>query len=204
MRSMAAAASRMLRKVGIINGGPRIYNADLGTYTVGYTKINTQATTAYSRTKTHKAWFVGSTDIENGTRIQDLVDGARYLVMSLKAEYINGDIAYYDGTLFYVNETCTISRISNVLDEFGRATATNFSIVDAGVWIMVNPLSFDVVEKPDRIIDKDKIKIALPGTVDIKDQDRITTSKGEKFKVVAFSRSEVEGIVMAYVETDVR
>lgn len=200
----ATVANRLLRKVGIVNGLPRIKNVDNDSYTLGYTKINVMATTAFSRTKTHKAWLSGTTDIRNGTRIMDLVDNARYLVMSLKAEYYNGEIAYWDGTLFYVNELCTISRINNVLDEFGRHTATNFTTLSSNVWSMVNPIVLDVIEQPDRILDKDKIKIAMQASVNLQENDRITTSSGEIFKVVTFSRSEIEGLVMVYVEADSR
>lgn len=204
MRWAAAAATRMLSRLGMVGGLPRIFNQDTETYTIGYTKINTRATTAFSRTKTHKAWLVGTTDIRNGTRILDRVDNAKYLVMSIKAEFVDGDTAYYDGTLFYVNETCSISRISNVLDEFGRATATTFTTTASNIWIMVNPLVLDIEEQPDRILDKDKIKIAMQASVDIKEQDRITTSNGEMFKVNSFSRSEIEGLNMLYVSTDTR
>lgn len=204
MRWAASTTSRMLKRVGIYNGLPRILNFDSSQYTIGYTKINTMATTAFSRTKSHKAWLVGTTDIRNGTRIIDRVDNVKYIVMSLKAEFIDGDIAYYDGTLFYVNDTCTVSRLNPTLDAFGRNTATSFTSVTSNVWIMVNPIVIDVIEQPDNIHNKDKIKIAMQSSVDIKDNDRLTTSTGEKYQVMAYSRAEIDGLVMVYAETDTR
>jgi hypothetical protein len=200
----AAVTNRLLRKVGIVNGLNRIWNRDTDVYTLGYTKINTMATTAFSRTKTHKAWLAGDTDIRSGTRIQDLADNSRYIVMSLKKELYNGQNAYWDGTLYYVNEVCTIGRINNVLDTFGRTTATGFTVVMSGVWSMVNPVVIDVIEQPDSFIAKDKIKIAMQDIVDIEENDQIITATGEFYKVLNFSRSEIEGLVMVYVESDSR
>lgn len=203
MRGAANAATRMIRRVGMVEGLPRIFNVDASTYTIGYTEINTMATTAFSRTKTHKGWLVGDTDIIDGTRIIDRVDNSKYLVMSLKPEYSGGSIAFIDGTLFFVNEVCSVSRLGTDVDDFGRVTG-GYGVVQPDVWIMVNPIVVDVIEQPEKIIGKDKIKIAMQASVDIRTNDRITTSTGEIFKVLTFSKSEVENLLMAYVETDTR
>lgn len=204
MGGLTSVATRMLKKVGTYQGLPRITNVDTGENLLGYTEINVMATTAFSRTKSHKCWFAGGSNIVNGARIIDKVDNKKYLVMSIKVEYVDNSVVFIDGTLFYVNETCSVSRLSSGLDEFGRVASSTFDTIASDVWVMVNPLVIDVMEQPDRIIDKDKIKMAMQATVDIAVNDRLTTSSGEMFKVIAYTRSELEGINMVHVVPDSR
>jgi len=204
MKGATFAANRMLKIVGVFEGLPRILNVDLNTYEVGYTQINVMATTAFSRTKTHKGWFSGTADITNGTRIIDRVDDNKYLVMSIKAEYAGGLVAFKDATLFKVNEICSLTRFSSNLDSFGRVSTATPVTIATDIWTMVNPLTIDVEERADRVIDKDKIKFAIQSSVSVAVNDRFVTSSGENFKVVAYSRAEIEGLLMVYVVPDTR
>lgn len=190
---------------GAVDGAPRIYNVDKGTYTLGYTEINTQATTAFARTKVHKAWFSGSTDIENGDLILDRADGAYYLVMSVKQEYASGCAAYIDGTLFYANATCSIERFTDTAkDFFGRDVQATPNAVATGVRIMVNPMSIDVMEQPDQIISQDKIKVAIQRKHNVMEQDRLVTSLGETYKVISVDKASLEGLDILFVDKDIR
>lgn len=201
---MKGAVNVAKRLVGTYQNLPRILNVDTGTYTVGYTEVNTQATTAFSRVKMHKAWLAGETDIQNGSRIMDRVDGHRYIVMSLKGEYISGSIAFIDGTLMYVNTTCTIERLNSNVDAFGRASDASFTPVASGVWLMINPMSTVSVEYEEVISTKDKIKVAMQSSVDVKVNDRLATEEGDIYKVDSIIRAEMENVVVLYVSQDSR
>jgi hypothetical protein len=204
MKSAAHVVNRLLKARGTYEGLPRIYNADLDTYTVGFTEVNTQATTAFARTKMHKAWLVGTSDIIDGSRIVDRVDGHRYIVMSLKKEYTAGNTAFVDGTLMYVTTTCTISRMSSSVDAFGRKLDADFTDVATGIWLMLNPMAEAPLDLPERQSDKSKIKVAMQSSVDVKINDRISTEDGEVYKVDYINRAELDNVVMLYVIPDNR
>lgn len=190
---------------GVVDGKPRIYNIDRDTYTLGYTEINTQATTAFARTKTHKGWFAGATDIQNGDLLLDRADGAHYLVMSVKQEFAGGCATYIDGTLFYTNATCSIERFTDSgKDFFGRDIVSAPEQVVAEAWIMVNPMSVSIMEQQDQILADDKIKVAIQRKFNVEEQDRLVTSLGENYKVISVDRASLEGIDILYVDKDIR
>jgi hypothetical protein len=84
-RMAAIVVDRVLRNNnGVVDGQGRIFNVDTGTYELGYTQINTHATSTFSPIKTHKGWFSGTATIRDGDLIQDRVDGRFYLAISLK------------------------------------------------------------------------------------------------------------------------
>ena len=191
--------------VGMIDGLPRIYNVDRASYTLGHTEVNTQATSPFSRTKTHKAWFVGPTDIVEGDLVQDRGDGKHYLVMSLKKEILNGESVYLDGTLYYANATCTIQRFTGgAKDAFGRDTDPAPTTVASNVYVMVNPQVIDVLEQRDRPIAKDKIKIVVQSKFGVKDQDRLVTSLGDTWKVINIDKSSLDNLWILYADGDTR
>lgn len=206
MFKMAQFARNFVRDtVGMIGGLPRIYNIDRNSYTLGHTEVNTQATSPFSRTKTHKAWFVGPTDILEGDLIQDRGDGKHYLVMSVKKEILNGESVYWDGTLYYANATCAIQRFTGgTKDDFGRDVDPAPATVATNVYCMVNPQAVDVLEQRDRPIAKDKIKIVVQSKWAVKDQDRLVTSLGDTWKVINIDKSSLDNLWILYVDEDSR
>ena len=199
--------SRMLRtRTGIISGGqPRILNVDRGVSFYGYAEVNTQATSPVARVKQHKAWFIGGASVQDGDLIQDRGDGKYYLVMSLKDELDGGEVAYIDGTLYYANATCSIQRFGTAgKNAFGRQSTDAPVTIKDGVYIMVNPLSMDVVDHDDRSIPNDKTKIVIQARENVQRNDRLVTSLGDTFIVEDIDRSSINNLWVLKVNQDSR
>lgn len=204
MRSAQAVATRMLKRNGIVDGEGRIFNFDTGTYELGYTEVNSMATTPFSRTKTHKAWFSGEANIKPGDLIQDRVDSLTYIVMALKTQYTGGRVAYLDGTLYWANSLLDVYKYdTDNKDNFGRPT-NSFVKVYSSVPAMVNPLTLDAKESEIGMIDTGKIKIAIQSKNEIKLGYRLVSSSGDKYVVRSIDNTSLEGIYTLSVEIDVR
>lgn len=205
-RFAARAVEAMLRRNnGTVGGLPRIYNVDRAAYMLGYTEINTQATSTFSRIKTHKGWFEGTSNIQDGDLIQDRVDGKYYLVMSLKDEFTGERVAYKDGTLYYANTTCTIQRGgAGTKDAFGFEASNTFSTVATGVYLMAQSVTLDVVEQKDQDLAKEKIKVAVQAKFGVQENDRLVTALGDTYKVVSVDKTQINGLWMLFVDKDVR
>lgn len=200
-----AVEATLRRNNGSFGDLPRIYNVDRSAYMLGYTEINTQATSTFSRIKTHKGWFEGTANIQDGDLIQDRVDGKHYLVMSLKDEYAGGSIAYKDGTLYYANTTCTVQRCgAGAKDAFGFETTNTFTTVATGVYIMAQSVTLDVVEYKDQDVAKEKIKVAVQAKVGVQENDRLVTALGDTYKVVSVDKTQIDGLWLLFVDKDVR
>lgn len=196
---------RMLKKVGVIGGQGRIYNEDTSTYFLGYVSVNPLATTPFSRTIVHKAWFEGESTISNGDLILDRADNNYYLVMSLKREIVEGVCIFIDGTLYLANKIVSIHRFSDgTKNFFGKDSDPAPTPVYSNVRVMINPNKVDVLEQPDRNISQDKIKIVLPSKFIVKSNDRITTNSGNNYIVITADNESLEGLVILTVDTDTR
>lgn len=207
-RMAAIVVDRVLRNNnGVVDGQGRIFNVDTGTYELGYTQINTHATSTFSPIKTHKGWFSGTATIRDGDLIQDRVDGRFYLAISLKKEVTSGVTAYIDGTLYFANMICKIERFNKAgpKDAFGRPTSAAPELEADDVHIMVQSVSIDVVEQPDQIMPKEKIKVAIQAKHNIQVNDRLHTS-GDIYRVVSIDKSQFteNSLVMLYVDKDIR
>jgi hypothetical protein len=157
-----------------------------------------------------------------GDLIQDRVDGRHFFIMSKVPEYQGGLIAYYDGTLYLSNATCTIQRFATNGDKnaFGRdtdpapqtvligGTVEDGVLVGAipavGVRIMINPLAFAEVEQRDQLIPKDKIKVAVQSRYGVKVHDRLVTDSGDCLRVVSADPYSLSGLQIFYVDEDLR
>lgn len=204
MRAAYSVVKRMLKRNGTFEGQPRIYNIDRDEYFLGYTEINTMATTAYARTKTHKAWFLGGSNVVSGDLIEDRVDLSRYLVMSLKAEYSGGLVAYLDGTLYLVTSTCTVLRYDDSeVDAFGRTTK-EWAEVHTDVPIMVNPVALDTDSGEDKVRDTSKIKISMQTKFMLQQGDRLETSNGFRYIVRSIDEESLANIYSLQVDKDSR
>lgn len=205
MVGAARTVKRLLRRVGIVNGQPRIHNVTKDIYFLGYTKVNTMATTPFARTKTHKAWFVGDADVECGDLIIDRVENLPYLVMSMVPEYSGHTVAYYDGTLYTADVIATISRYDSVTkDAFGMAVNPGFVTVASGLNVMVNPVTIDDFSQEDRVHSHNKVNIYMQSVYSVKVNDRISTDRGDDFKVINVNSSALTGITIVAVEPDSR
>ena len=204
MRSAYYVVNRMLQRTGVVEGLPRILNHETGGYVLGYTEINTMATTPFSRTKTHKAWFAGDSAITDGDLIEDRVDGNKYIVMSLKAEYSGGLVAYLDGTLYLASAVCDIHRFDDtVTNTFGR-TVQDFELLHSDVPIMVNPLNLDAESGEDKMIDSSRIKIAIQAKYAVKEGDRLAVGTDDMFIVRSIDKYSLNNIFTLHVEKDTR
>lgn len=196
---------RMLRRVGVFNGKPRIYNEDTGTYSVGYAEVNTQATSPIARIKVHKAWFVGDADVKEGDLILDRADNKRYLIMSLKHEVYGGEAAYIDGTLFWTNARLQILRFSpGNKDHFGREADASPEVIASAVWAMTNSMSINIEEQRDQPIPEEKIKVAIQAKYPVEEGDRLITEAGITYKVMSVDDTQLVGLWLLYVSRDTR
>ena len=205
-RMAARVVDRVLKRSnGTIEGMPRIYNVDRDTYSLGYTEINTQATSSFSRIKTHKAWFSGTSDVQNGDLILDRADGKYYLVMSVKNEISGGITAYIDGTLYYCDAVCQVQRFEvGTVNAFGRSANPAPSVVASNVYIMSQSMSMDSTDQPDQAIAKEKIKVAVQSKIGVQVNDRLVSSNGNSYRVITVDKNQLEGLDMLYVDKDVR
>jgi len=204
MRAAYYTVVRMLQRTGVVDGLPRILNHETGGYVLGYTEINTMATTPFSRTKTHKAWFAGDAQIQDGDFIEDRVDGNKYIVMSLKAEYAGGLVAYLDGTLYLASEVCDVHRFDDsVVNDFGR-TVQDFAVLYTGVPIMVNPLRLDAESGESVMVDTSRIKVAMQSKYELEDGDRLVMRGGDTFVVRSIDKYSLQRINTLHVEKDTR
>lgn len=195
---------RMLDRVGIVEGLGRILNVDTGQYWKGYTQVNVMATTPTSRTKINKAWFNGDTDIRDGSLIEDRAEKRQYLVMSVKTEYSGDRVAYYDGTVYMVNATCTISRQgSETRDAFNRVSSGRTEIA-SNIPAMTVPMKTATYEQEDQILDNNNLKIVVQRSTDVTRHDQIVTDAGEVYKVTVVDKASLEGLTILYAETDIR
>lgn len=205
-RMAAQVASRILRnRNGVYGDLPRIYNVDRDSYSYGYTEINTMASSTFARVKSHKGWFEGEADIEDGDLIVDRADGKHYLVMALKNEVDGGISAYKDGTLYYANTTCNIERFTpGTKDAFGRETVNTPDVVTTGAYIMVQSVTMDVVEQKDQDIAKEKLKVAIQAKYGVLPNDRLVTALGDTYKVMTVDKTQMDNLWMLYVDKDIR
>ena len=196
----------MKRDNGSYDGEPRMYNVTRNTYSYGYVEVNQQASSTFSRIKSHKAWFSGDADVKDGDLLIDRVSGNHYLAMSIVPEYSGGVNAYLDGTLFYANTTCAVERFdaAPAKSAFGKAILATPGIIASYVWIMVQTITLDVVEKPDQTVAKEKIKVAVQNSVGIKVNDRLVTALGDNYKVVSVDRCDIDGLDLLFVDKDIR
>lgn len=195
---------RMLDRVGIVEGLGRILNVDTGQYWKGYTQVNVMATTPTSRTKINKAWFNGDTDIRNGSLIEDRAEKLQYLVMSVKTEYAGENVAYYDGTLYAVTTSISISRQGGeTRDAFNRISSERTDIA-TDVPAMTAPMKTATYEQEDQILDNNNIKIVVQSSTDALRHDRIVTHLGEIYKITVVDKASLDGLTILYAETDIR
>lgn len=194
--------------VGKVGNLPRIYNVDKDENIIGYAEVNQMATTAFSRLRVNKGYFFCDLDpslIAEGDLIQDRVDSKYYMIMSLKSQYLKGETAYLDSTLFYCDSTATIERFQDgVRDKFGRIVNDAPSVIYSNVKLMTSAMNYDVVVQEDRLIAQDKIKLYLQSKFDVKVADRIITDDGNVYKVLSINNSDFNGINLLYVDVDVR
>jgi hypothetical protein len=195
---------RMLDRVGIVAGRGRILNIDTGEYSKGYTQVNVMATSPNSRTKIHKAWFGGTSDIVEGSLIEDTAESKKYLVMSTKAEVSGEVVAFYDGTLYYANRTIDVLRQGAGTEDMFHRVTSDLTTVYSGIYAMVTPVRVDTVETDDQILDNNKIKIVVQATKLVHRNDRVLTSASETYKVTSVDGSSLDGLVIIYAETDIR
>jgi hypothetical protein len=198
------ATSIMKNSVGYYNGNPRIYNVDRSSYSIGFSRVNVDATSPFARTKVNKLWLEGGTDCQEGDLIQDRVDGKYHLVMSLKAEFSGGAICYWDGTSYLCNATATVKRHSTTKDEFFGMETSGFTVVATGVQIMVNPQNFSTNDMPEMTVQTNKIKVAVQGLVGVQEKDRIITSLGDQLIVENIDKSSLKGIWILMCDSDIR
>lgn len=204
MRAAYYVVNRMLQRVGIKDGLPRIYNHENNTYVLGYTEINTMATSPFARTKTHKAWFSGDSNIKEGDLIEDRVDGKKYLVMSIKAEFSGGLVAYYDGTLYLVTGNCEVQRLdTDTVDSFGRTTQ-GWVTVHTGVPIMVNPISLGTDLGEDKLTERSQVKLFMQTKYALNEGDRLVTDSGKKYIVRNIDGESIINLYTLGVEKDTR
>lgn len=208
---------------GTVHGEPRIINeSKANSYITGYAKVNTMATTAFSRTKVHKGYFYCQREqISDGDVILDRADDVRYLVMSVKGERgASDETVYVDGTLYKCDTTLKISRFGQDpgRDAFGRATVASATDVaqditkvktkddDAlTVYALTVPKNFDVTTQQDREIPHNKISLCVQSRVDVKKADRLEdTDTGETYRVVSIDYKSLSGLKLIYVDTDER
>ncbi len=208
MRLAKLAKNFIKHSVGTVARMPRIYNVDKDQYITGYAEVNQMATTAFSRIRVNKGFFfcqLDSTIVAEGDLILDRADNKNYLVMSLKAEILKEEAAYVDATLFYCDTTATIQRfVEGTKDMFGREVVNTPTDIATDVKIMTSSMNYDVLDKPDREIAQDKIKIYLQRKHGIQEADRVVTEDGEVYKVISVNRKDFVGIDVAYVDMDVR
>lgn len=193
------------RNRGTVTGQPRIYNVDDATYTLGYTEANTDATTAFSRVKTAKGIWSGTSDISEGDLIQDRFDDKFYLVMAIKGEVSGGEIAYVDATLLVAHAVCSIQRFTDgTKDAFGWEADPAASNVATGVRCCFSSMSIDMIEQEDASIPKNKIKVYLQSKHGIQENDRLLTAGGNTYRVVSMAEEELNGLILVYVDKDLR
>lgn len=194
------------RTVGTYGGKGRMHNVDRDTYLVGYAEVNQQATTAFSRIRVNKGWFFCEpAEVTEGELIQDRVDAKRYLVMSLKTEFMNEETVYLDATLYLCDSTASIYRwVDGVKDLFGQESDPTPQLLVSDVAIMTNPQNYDVLEQKDRQIAHDKIKIYLQAKHNVQEADRITTQNGETYRVLRVDKVSLPNIWICYVDVDER
>lgn len=208
MRLTKIAKNFIKNTVGKVGNLPRIYNTDKDAYIIGYAEVNQMATTAFSRIRVNKGFLfcpLGSSIVAEGDLILDRADNKNYMVMSLKAEILKEEAAYIDATLFYCDTTATIQRfVEGVKDMFGREVVNTPTTIATNVKIMTSSMNYDVLDKPDREIAQDKIKIYVQRKHDIQEADRVVTEDGEVYKVISVNRKDFVGIDVAYVDMDVR
>lgn len=194
--------------VGKVGNLPRIYNVDKAQYIIGYAEVNQMATTAFSRIRVNKGYFfcdLVDSLIAEGDLIQDRVDNKYYMIMSLKAQYLKGETAYLDSTLFFCDSTATIQRFQDgARDSFGRVVDSGPTTIYSDVKIMTSAMNYDVLLQEDRPIAQDKIKLYIQSKFAVKVADRISTNDGNVYKVISINNSDFQGINLLYVDVDVR
>lgn len=193
---------------GTINGMPRIRNVTRNTNIIGYAAVNVMATTAYARTKVHKGWFFcPETDIINGDLIEDRVDHAYYLVMSVKNMFNGNETVYLDGTLFFCDTTVTVQRFNaeGARDTFGRPIVSAPQTMVTGVKCMSNPQNYDVLQQEDRLVAQNKIKFCVQDSAGVLQGDRILSEDhGTKYQVISVDPISLTNLSLLTVDTDVR
>jgi hypothetical protein len=204
---MSKAVMRILKtKVGIVGTNPRIFNVDTKRFSYGYAEVNINASSPFSRTKVHKGWLEGGSDIVEGSLIQDRLDSNYYMVMSVKKEGWKGEVAYKDVTLYYCNKTCTIQRFSEAkaTNAFGRVVDSAPATLHTNVYIMVNPQNYDEQPGKDIILENNKIKLAIQSKYGVQVNDRIVTSEGDTLIVETVDKYSLVGIWILGVDKDSR
>lgn len=198
---------RLLRDYkGMYQGKPRIYNVDRGTWSMGYTEINNQATSPVARIKVHRARFEGASDIVDGDLIQDKATGNYYLCMSVIPQIIKGESAYKDATLFFADAIVDIERFGtgNTKNAFGRPVDPTPTLIASGIRVMTVSMALDVLEQKDQNLASEKIKIAIQEKYPVVVNDRIKTTKGDVYKVMSVDNSQLLGLQLLYVDRDIR
>lgn len=213
---LARRTLNLVRKTrGMFGRVPRVLNRDKGTLDgngvplgveiIGFTEVNKNATTPFSRGKVHKGFLCcDRANISNGDLLYDRAEDAHFFVMDSKVEVYNGEDVYIDATLYRCDALVDVVRFSDgVRDTFGRIVQDAPQVVATQVNAMFNPKNYDSISQEDRQIAHNKIQVCVQDSVGVAVSDRII-SGDKKYVVQAIDDVSLTGLVLCNVDTDVR